>query len=41
MIIGTVCSLVGAASISASTEFVLSLVTLPPSVVDIVRWQWP
>ncbi len=41
VIIGTVCSLVGAASISASTEFVLSLVTLPPSVVDIVRWQWP
>jgi drug/metabolite transporter (DMT)-like permease len=41
VIIGTVCSLVGAASISASTEFVLSLVTLPNSVVDVVRWQWP
>jgi drug/metabolite transporter (DMT)-like permease len=41
VIIGTVCSLIGAASISASTEFVLSLVTLPPSIVDIVRWQWP
>jgi drug/metabolite transporter (DMT)-like permease len=41
VLIGTICSLLGAASISASTDFVLSLVTLPDSIVAIVRWQWP
>jgi hypothetical protein len=41
VIIGTACSLLGAAAISASTEFVLSLVSLPDAVVAIVRWQWP
>jgi drug/metabolite transporter (DMT)-like permease len=41
VIVGTALSLIGAVSISASTDFVLSLVTLPPALVDIVRWQWP
>jgi uncharacterized membrane protein len=38
---GTALSLLGAVAISASTEFVLSLMTLPDALVDIVRWQWP
>lgn len=41
VIVGTALSLLGAVSISASTDFVLSLFSLPPALVDIVRWEWP
>jgi drug/metabolite transporter (DMT)-like permease len=41
VIVGTALSLIGAVSISASTDFVLSLVSLPPELIEIVRWEWP
>jgi drug/metabolite transporter (DMT)-like permease len=41
IIAGTGLSLLGAVAISASTDFVLSLLTLPPALVEFVRWEWP
>jgi len=41
VIVGTALSIFGAVLISASTDFVLSLVSLPPAVIDFVRWEWP
>lgn len=41
MILATVVSLIGALALSLSTEFVLSMVSLPDGLVEILRWQWP
>jgi drug/metabolite transporter (DMT)-like permease len=41
VVVGTVASLLGAAAISASTDLVLSVVTLPEPLLALVRWQWP
>jgi uncharacterized membrane protein len=40
VVVGTFASLVGAAAISASTDLVLSLVTLPEPLLSLVLWQW-
>ncbi len=41
VLIGILVSLIGAAALSVSTEFVLAMVPLPDFVVDIARWRWP
>jgi uncharacterized membrane protein len=41
VLIGILVSLVGAAALSVSTEFVLLTVPLPDFIVEIARWHWP
>jgi len=41
VVVGIVVSLIGAAALSVSTEFVLATVPLPNFMVEIARWQWP
>ena len=41
VILGTVISLLGALTLSLSTDLVTSLVRLPDSVVQVLHWQWP
>lgn len=38
---GIVVSLIGAFTLSISTEFVTSNFTLPETLVDIIHWHWP
>jgi len=40
-IVGIVVSLIGALAVSVSTDFVLNLVPLPATLVDIAYWHWP
>lgn len=40
-IAGILISLIGALAVSISTDFVLNLVPLPATLVDIVHWHWP
>jgi uncharacterized membrane protein len=41
VLLGILVSLIGAASLSVSTEFVLATVPLPDFIVEIARWRWP
>lgn len=41
VLVGILVSLIGAAALSISTEFVLATVPLPDFIVDIARWRWP
>jgi drug/metabolite transporter (DMT)-like permease len=40
-LIGTAISLVGALALSLSIDFVLNLIPLPATLVEIARWRWP
>ena len=41
VMLGILCSLIGAIALSVSTEFVLETFDLPQSIRDIARWIWP
>ena len=41
IILGTLSSLVGAIALATSTEFVLSLATLPDWLAAVLLWRWP
>jgi hypothetical protein len=41
VVLGVLISMFGAVALSISTEFVLTHVSLPDFLVDIVHWQWP
>jgi uncharacterized membrane protein len=40
-LLGIFTSLLGGLALTLSVELVLSLVTLPGPVVDVIRWRWP
>ena len=41
VILGIAISLLGAMALSVSTDFVLNLIPLPATLVEIARWHWP
>jgi drug/metabolite transporter (DMT)-like permease len=41
VILGILLSLCGALAVSVSTDFVLNLIALPATLVDIAHWHWP
>lgn len=41
VLLGIAVSLLGALALSVSTDFVLNLIPLPATLVDIAHWHWP
>ncbi len=41
VMMGILCSLIGALALSVSTEFILTTFDLPQSIRDIANWTWP
>jgi len=41
VMMGILCSLLGAVALSVSTEFILTTFDLPQSIRDIANWTWP
>jgi len=41
VMMGILCSLMGALALSVSTEFILTTFDLPQAIRDIANWTWP